>query len=68
MTRNTARAALLPQAGVAIGMALVASRHFPEAGQTVLTIVVASTVLFEILGPIGTRFALVRVGDAHVGE
>lgn len=67
-TRNWMGAALLPQAGVAIGMALVAAQHFPEVGQTVLTIIVASTVLFEILGPIVTRFALVRVGDAHSEE
>lgn len=67
-TRNWMGAALLPQAGVAIGMALVAAQHFPEVGQTVLTIIVASTVLFEILGPIVTRFALVHVGDAHSEE
>ena len=52
--------ALLPQAGVAIGMALVASHQFPEYRQTLLTIVISSTVLFEILGPICTRFALVQ--------
>jgi Kef-type K+ transport system membrane component KefB len=49
---------LLPQAGVALGMALVVDERAPELGQVVLPIVVGSTVLFEIGGPIFTRIAL----------
>lgn len=56
--RNWMGIALLPQAGVAIGMALVAANHFPEYRQTLLTIVISSTVFFEIIGPIFTRLAL----------
>ena len=52
--------ALLPQAGVAIGMALVASNQFPEYRQVLLSIVISSTVLFEIIGPVFTRIALRR--------
>ncbi len=52
--------ALLPQAGVAIGMALLASDQFPAYGQLVLTVVTGTTVLFELFGPIGTRLALRR--------
>jgi Kef-type K+ transport system membrane component KefB len=51
-------AALLPQAGIAIGMALVASNHFPHYHQVMLPIVIASTVIFEIVGPVFTRHAL----------
>ena len=50
--------ALLPQAGVAIGMALLAANQFPEYRQTILPIVIASTVVFELIGPIFTRMAL----------
>ena len=52
--------ALLPQAGVAIGMALVASSRFPEYRQIMLPIVIASTVVFEIIGPVFTRLAIQR--------
>jgi Kef-type K+ transport system membrane component KefB len=52
--------ALLPQAGVAMGMALVASTQLPEYRQTLLTIVIGSTVFFEIVGPVFTRMALQR--------
>lgn len=57
-------AALLPQAGVAIGMALVASNYFPEYRQTLLSVVIASTIFFEIIGPVFTRLALLRAHNA----
>jgi Kef-type K+ transport system membrane component KefB len=50
--------ALLPQAGVALGMALVAAQRFPEIGDVIVPVVVAATALFEIIGPIATRAAL----------
>ncbi len=55
-------AALLPQAGAAMGMALVASSQFPAYRQILLPIVIGSTVLFEIVGPIVTRRAINRMG------
>ena len=50
--------ALMPQAGVAIGMALLAGNRFPEYQQTVLTIVISTTVVFELVGPVFSRIAL----------
>ena len=52
--------ALLPQAGVAIGMALLASERFPAYRDSILTVVIGTTVIFELAGPVATRFALVR--------
>ena len=53
-------AALMPQAGVAVGMALVAGDHFPELRQEILLITVGSTMVFELFGPILTQIALRR--------
>ena len=63
-TKSWMGAALLPQAGVAIGMALVASNYFPEYRQTLLSVVIASTIFFEIIGPVFTRLALLRAHNA----
>ena len=52
--------ALLPQAGVAIGMALVASEHFPEYRQTLLSVIISATIFFELIGPVFTRMAIQR--------
>ena len=57
-TRRWMGAALLPQAGAAMGMALVAANQFPEYRQTMLSVVISSTIFFEIIGPIFTRMAL----------
>ena len=57
--------ALLAQAGVAVGMALVAAQTMPEHADLILTLVIGTTVLFEILGPLATAVAVRRVGAAE---
>ena len=52
--------AMLPQAGAAMGMALVATSLLPEYRQVVLSVVVSTTVFFELIGPTFTRLALRR--------
>jgi Kef-type K+ transport system membrane component KefB len=56
--------ALLPQAGVAIGMALVVLDRFPDLADTILPVMIGSTVVFELVGPMLTRLALMRLGEA----
>lgn len=55
--------ALMPQAGVAVGMALVAAERFPAYADQILALAIASTVVFEIAGPFLTQTALARAGD-----
>ena len=57
--------ALLPQAGVAIGMALLAGDRYPEFQDVILPVVIGTTVVFELSGPIATRVALARAADAE---
>lgn len=52
--------ALLPQAGVAIGLGLITSQNFPEYRNIILPIILSSTIVFEILGPILTRKAIIK--------
>ncbi len=56
--------ALLPQAGVAIGMGLVAANKFPELGTKLLAVIIGTTVFFELVGPLCTRLALNKVAKA----
>jgi Kef-type K+ transport system membrane component KefB len=53
--------ALLPQAGVAIGMALLAVQRFPEYKDVILPTVLSTTVFFELVGPPITRRILIRM-------
>jgi len=57
--------ALLPQAGVALGMALVAVIHFPELGKTLLAVTIGSTIVFELFGPLFTQAALRKTGETR---
>jgi len=50
--------ALLPQAGVAVGMALVAAETIPDWGPVIMTLTVSATVFFEVVGPPFTLAAL----------
>lgn len=55
--------ALSPQAGVAMGMALIAAERFPEYGQFILTVVIGTTVIFELIGPVATKYALFKAAS-----
>lgn len=57
--------ALLPQAGVAVGMALVAGEQFPQWAPTIMALTIASTVIFELLGPPVTLAVIRRVERAQ---
>lgn len=54
---------LLPQAGVAIGMASQVAAHFPTLGSQVSTIVLAGVLVFELIGPVITKLALTKAGE-----
>ena len=54
---------LVPQAGVALGVALIAKAEFPLMGGMIFTTIVATTVFYEIVGPFFTRWALHKAGE-----
>jgi Kef-type K+ transport system membrane component KefB len=54
---------LMPQAGVALGLILVAEAIVPEYGAEIRTIILCSTFLYSILGPSVAKWALVKAGE-----
>ncbi len=59
---------LLPQAGVAIGMASLVSARFPSLASQVNTIVLAGVLVFELIGPVITKIALRKAGEIPEGK
>ncbi len=57
---------LLPQAGVAIGMAQMALHMAPEYGSSIHAVVLAATVIYELIGPVATKIALIKAGEIKV--
>lgn len=49
---------LIPQAGVAIGLATTAMSVVPEYGTQIRTIILCGTVIYELIGPVITKMAL----------
>ena len=54
---------LLPQAGVAIGMAQVVITKLPEYGAEIRAVVLCATLVYELIGPVITCIALERSGE-----
>lgn len=52
--------ALTPQAGVAMGMALLAAEHFPEDGEVIMATAVSATICFELFGSLLVKNVLRR--------
>lgn len=62
-TRNYLGLALIPQAGVAIGLAFLGRRLLPGApGQLLMAIILSSSVLYEMAGPVCAKIALIKSG------
>jgi CBS domain-containing protein len=56
---------LASQAGVAVGLAILAGMRLgPEVGEIVTAVVTATVFVFEIAGPPMVRYAIVRAGEA----
>ena len=59
---------LMAQAGLAAGIALAVDHRFPLYAEVVTTVILASVVVYEMFGPISTKFAIVRSGEARPRE
>lgn len=56
---------LLAQAGLAVGLTLAIDARFVMFAPQVSTVVLAGVVIYEMIGPISTRFALIRSGEGE---
>lgn len=58
---------LIPQAGVAIGLSLIASREIPDPhGTMIRTIILGATIVYELVGPLLAKFSLTKTGCIEV--
>lgn len=56
---------ILSQAGLAVGLTLAVGHRFPALGPAISTVVLAAIAIFELVGPVGVRYAIVRAGEAQ---
>ena len=55
--------ALVPQAGVAIGLSLAATRVVPEYGSQIRAIILCATLIYEMVGPALSKLSLKKAGE-----
>ena len=63
--------AILSQAGVAVGLAILVGRTFSHMGtdgayiaKLAINTIAATTIIFEIIGPITAKIAIIKSGEA----
>ncbi|WMJ87249.1 cation:proton antiporter [Anaerocolumna sp. MB42-C2] len=54
---------LMPQAGVALGLVAVAGSLVPDYAPQIRVIILCSTFIYSIIGPIAAKIALVKSGE-----
>ena len=60
---------ILSQAGVAIGLALLVKQELSQIpgaemiGEQILSTITATSIIFEIIGPLGAKYALKKAGE-----
>ena len=60
--------ALIPQAGVAIGLTIVAGNVVPQYANEIRAVVLCATLIYELVGPAITKLALKKAGEINIPE
>ena len=53
------------QAGLAVGLTLAIEKRLPQFAPELVTVILSAVIIFEIIGPFGVRWSVVRAGEAH---
>ncbi len=56
---------MLAQAGLAIGLTMTMQRKLPEWAPAVTAVILAAVIVFEIIGPFGVRWTIIRSGESN---
>ena len=57
---------LIPQAGVAIGIAQLVVKELPEYGASIQAVILCATLIYELIGPVVTKYSLIKAGEIVV--
>lgn len=54
---------LLTQGGISIGLSVIVRNELPQFSESIVTVILFSVLVFEILGPILAKFAITKAGE-----
>lgn len=55
--------ALLPQGGISIGLSMIVARELPLFSDGIVTLILFSVLVFEIMGPILAKISITKAGE-----
>lgn len=56
---------LLTQGGISIGLSVIVRNELPQFSQSIVTVILFSVLVFEILGPILAKIAITKAGEVN---
>ena len=65
LVKNWGWSSLVSQAGLTLGLSAVLARTFPDIGEGLRSLVVATVAINEVVGPIFFKLGLERAGEVH---
>ncbi|MEF9970338.1 MAG: cation:proton antiporter [Ruthenibacterium sp.] len=66
--RSNLGPALIPQAGVAIGLTVVAQTVVPQHAEVIRAVILCGTLIYELIGPGIAKWTLQRAGEIEAGQ
>ena len=54
---------LLTQGGISIGLSSIVASELPQFSESIITVILFSVLIFEIVGPILAKIAITRAGE-----
>ena len=57
--------ALLPQGGISIGLSMIVARELPDHAGEIITVILFSVLVFEIMGPILAKISITKAGEVN---
>lgn len=56
---------LLTQGGISIGLSMIVARELPQFAESIITIILFSVLVYEIMGPILAKIAITKAGEVN---
>ena len=59
---------LLTQGGISIGLSMIVKKELPDLSNGIVTLILFSVLIYEILGPILAKIGLTKAGEANINK
>ncbi|MSU00261.1 cation:proton antiporter [Tissierella sp. DSM 105185] len=56
---------LLTQGGISIGLSMIVKKELPELSDSIITVILFSVLIYEIIGPILAKIAITKAGEVN---